>query len=182
MALVINKLHKLDREFEAIAWAIKVRSKDEMRKNLQMILIDNGQVLATDGHRLHLSKVERAIDNGLYNVVLANAKTIVLEKDTEGYEYPDYKRVIPDADTMPEATATVHRNNGDKTQLLRAVYQMCSVKLDYLLDAYMPETTCTVRHYGGSKALTITEDRTGENEGDPRIIDRLALIMPLKES
>ena len=182
--VIINKNNKADIDFDRIAWAIKARSKDETRININMVLVDAGCIVATDGHRLHLARTYREIESGLYKVAHSNGKSIILEPDTEGcYEYPKYQRLIPSDEEIPVDIRNVGRNNGangSKTWLMRAVYQLTCVNHEYLCETYMPEADCTVKHYGGMKPLVIVEDEPGEEEGKRNLI-RLALVMPLKE-
>jgi hypothetical protein len=181
--VIVSKIGKSDIDYDRIAWVIKVRSKDATRINIGMVLVDGGYIVATDGHRLHISRLDRGIENGLYKVASVNGKTIVLEPDTLSYQFPEYKRLIPSDEEIPVEIRNVGRNNGtngNKTWFMRAVYQMTCINHEYLCEAFMPEADCTVKYFSGMKPLVIVEDEPGEEEGKRNVI-RMALVMPLKE-
>ena len=55
---VIEKRNKYDsftqKDMDGLKWCLKARSKDTTRPIINHILIDDGLVVATDGHRVHL--------------------------------------------------------------------------------------------------------------------------------
>ena len=82
---VIEKRNKYDsftqKDMEGLKWCLKARSKDTTRPIINHILIDDGLVVATDGHRVHLFLLsELDLASGEYEIVTINTKQIILRK------------------------------------------------------------------------------------------------------
>ena len=81
--------------FKVVGFVVKARAKNNrMVLPLKYVKIHAGNILATDGDRLHMAAIGDYQD-GVYEVVLANASEIILI-DTGTTEWPDY-RVVVDA-------------------------------------------------------------------------------------
>lgn len=82
-------------DYEGIKWCLSARSSNILRKNLTMINIDSGLMVATDGNRLHLfSPVFTDTIDGNWEVKTCGNKITVLTKDESGQVYPDYERLF----------------------------------------------------------------------------------------
>lgn len=77
---------------DAFDWVAKAVSDDrDVRKYLRYVYVEDGEMVATNGHRMHIAKTE--LPNGFYD-----PRTRLLV-DTDA-KYPDYKRVIPKLEKM----------------------------------------------------------------------------------
>lgn len=103
--LTIEKIKKVQGDYEGMQFVLLAMSKDETRKNLQAVLFDGACYWATDGHRLHYyyARDTRA-DVGVYKLVSRDKGTIVLDK-TDDIKYPDI------------TVLTLFRNNGPKWEI-----------------------------------------------------------------
>jgi hypothetical protein len=165
--IIIEKKGKDDKNFTDLKWVMNARCTDKARQNICGVFVDNGLIIATDGHRMHMIYSEIEIDNGNYEVISANQKQIVLRKQDN--PYPDYWRVFP----KWKPTKTVFCNGDDQT-LFRTVYHDfaddVSYPTDQLHDVYMDHSE-----------VSICKD---EKQFSPLCLydndRRAALIMPLK--
>lgn len=164
--IIIEKRAKHDSDFEKISWVLKARSTDAIRRNINSVKIDGGLMVCTDGHRLHLYMTDREIEDGLYEIVTATRKQIVL-KELDA-DFPAYERVIP-------RPAFTHKTvcNGDHAPLFHAVYKNFaddnrSYNTDYLHDAYMDHAEISLQSDPGLKPLVIFDNDS-----------RAAVVMPL---
>lgn len=137
----IIKTSKFDADFDGIKWAIAARSNDETRKNIQGVNVDNGLIVATNGHRLHCYVADRDIPSGTYAIVKETKDMIILDKTD--LEYPDYERVFPQHTHNGIKDLSTHTRGGKNSALdhetnvlnhiLRQSQNCFNVK--YLLDA-----------------------------------------------
>ena len=91
--IVIERTGKNDIDFDGISWAIRARSSNKDRENINIINISSGVVVGTNGHVLHAYTTIRDIPEGSYSVLSDTKKMIVLEKSE--LDFPDYERVFP---------------------------------------------------------------------------------------
>lgn len=97
--IVVEKIGKRDFDFEGIEWAMKAVSKDVTRPNINRVLVDHGCMVCTDGHRLHMYKIQRDIPDGMYLIEKKTKQKIILNPD-DSCEFPAYERVFPNHNTM----------------------------------------------------------------------------------
>lgn len=90
------KKPKTDEQWIGLAMA----GKKDIREYLQFIKANEGDLVATDGHRLHLISGYDTEDNSWYDKSMNSIEGIE-------YRYPDYKRVIPDTAKMTEIAIDV---------------------------------------------------------------------------
>lgn len=190
--IVIQKIFKAETEFDKFLWALKVRSTDPMRKPLHGIYVHNGWGVCTDGHRLHMFKLElRDIAPGLYfpSEGATNKKLIVLQTDTEGHTFPDYGRVIPTAKPDQWITFTTRDTWRHDPLYTYIVYQLGLYEIPYLEDAFLPNRTITMNGYTMNKRekpwLEILEYSTTLDKETNKEVNTLiarALIMPISLS
>ena len=167
--MIIEKKGKFDTDYDRILWTLKVRSKDETRQAITGVNIDGGLMVCTDGHRMHCYMTDRNIDNGYYHVKQSTAKMIVLEKDQDGIDYPEYQRVFPSHKPTKRLFC-----NGDKSPFIRTIYHdfadNCGYNVEFLHDAYMENSDIEISHTGNMAPLCLYDVSN----------NRAALIMPTK--
>lgn len=77
-------------ETDLIQWSLQAVSKDKLRYMLMNAFIDNGDLVSTDGKRLHIAKgVMIKSDTGKY----LSPQNAIIEQSGK---YPNYKQIIPD--------------------------------------------------------------------------------------
>ena len=68
-------------------WVCKALAKKDVRYFLNYLFVEDGHMVATDGHRLHTTRTD--LPNGSYDKALG-----LIDPDVAG-RFPDWKRVIP---------------------------------------------------------------------------------------
>lgn len=158
---------KYDQEFDLLKWVMKARSLDKTREVISGVFVDDGVIVATDGHRLHMIYSELDIESGNYTIVNSNAKQIILQKND--LQFPEYWRVFP----KWQPTKQVYCN-GDDNSLLRAVYHDFADDVSYntafLHDVYMDNSHVSIFKEENPYTPLCLYDNSR----------RAALIMPLK--
>lgn len=177
--IIIEKKFKNDNimqgELDGFHYVLKarVKAKEQHREALKGVYIDDGLVICTDGHRLHMYLTDLEIENGLYEVITQKVNQIILKKveNDMQYVFPDYNNVIP----TPHWNTTISCNGSHHT-LFHVVYkeyanEVRSFNTDYLHDAYMNDSEVS---------LSYDTDKTWS----PLVIydnkRRAALVMPMK--
>lgn len=168
--------------FDKVLWTLKARSTDPLRLAVNAVCSDQGCLVCTDGHRMHLywPDFERlptrySIPDGVYDVVSTTKKTIILRRDDE-IEYPQYWRILDYRHPVNGIPSKCFCKDKDYptlgvSQYLRHVLRETLFDYAYLLDAFMPNET-------------ICFERAGNRQMDAIVMagcDRLAMIMPIKE-
>lgn len=90
------KITKDHPDFKGLIWVAKVRNLDPFRYDLDKFLCQEGKLIATDGMRMHIYKMQdpENIPVGSYLPVARNNGFILLRNfPTENY--PNWKKVIP---------------------------------------------------------------------------------------
>jgi hypothetical protein len=93
--LKINKSHP---DFEGLIWVAKVRCLDLHRYDLNKILCQEGRLIATDGHRMHIYTMDYSenIPCGAFLPIARNNGFILLREEPAN-NYPEWRKVIPKA-------------------------------------------------------------------------------------
>ena len=78
--------------YNAIMFCMKAGAKESENYGLNALYVKKGQVVATDGHRLHYAPITN-IPNGLYEY--SKVKTSITLTRNTSIRYPDYEAVIP---------------------------------------------------------------------------------------
>lgn len=79
--------------FDALKFCIKALRRNETGCSLSLLKVEEGKIIATDGHRLHLANVAHDIAPGSYRVERNSAAAVsILLMPTA--EFPDYQSVI----------------------------------------------------------------------------------------
>ncbi len=170
---IIEKKSKYDnltqKDMDGLKWCFKARSKDTTRPIINHILIDEGLVVATDGHRVHLFLLtELDLASGEYEIVTVNTKQIILRKLDET-SFPEYMRVMP-----PVNFETAIHCKDKHTPLYHAVYNQFANDIrtydtDLLSDAFMDHSEVSICSGDGLAPLVLYDNDC-----------RAAIVMPLK--
>jgi len=128
--------------FDTWKWLLKAKSNDETRGSLLCVLVKGKRAFATDGCRLHIANVKDcAIESGLYRVPVNTTKQIVLQEDTEGWQYPDVEKVVPRHASgkvvLGSVPWKVDKGSYVAARVLRAIKPNLTVNLDWLKDCVM---------------------------------------------
>jgi hypothetical protein len=171
---IIEKKSKYDsftqKDMEGLKWCLKARSKDTTRPIINHILIDDGLVVATDGHRVHLYLLsELDLASGEYEIITVNIKQIILRKLDET-SFPDYMRVMP-----PVNFETSIHCKDKHTPLYHTVYNQFAndtrtYDTELLGDAFMGHAEVSICSGDGCAAPLVLYDNNC----------RAAIVMPLK--
>jgi len=171
---VIEKRNKYDsftqKDIEGLKWCFKARSKDATRPIINHILIDDGLVVATDGHRVHLFLLsDLDLASGEYEIVTVNTKQIILRKLDE-ISFPNYMRIMP-----PVNFETSIRCTDKLTPLYHAIYNQFANDIrtydtDLICDAFMDNSTVSICSDDGCASPLVLYDNNC----------RGAIVMPLR--
>ena len=154
-----------DAEYDRIVWAIKGRSNDELSPNIKCIKIEPNKIVATDGHILLAADIETEYPSGVYNVLIATWKIIVLEKMDA--EYPDYGRLFIFTKPPDKVKEFWCGENGINNFIYNAL-QLEPYAINLLQRCYVPYQSIKMEWRDRFQPLIITAPQ------------HTALIMPLK--
>lgn len=152
MNVIIEKRGKQDQDFDAIQWVLKAKSKDDTRVNITGVNVSSGVFCCTDGHRLHAAAIDmHEVPDGNYFIKSSNKSIIVLESND--YTFPDYERVFPVFKPMHAQTYSGNGDGTGRSRFVKDVYckftsDYIGINLDYLLDAFMPDTEIEISGQG----------------------------------
>lgn len=177
-AIVIEKVDKFDRNFSSLAWVLRARSKDEIKKVLCGLYSDGqGKFIATDGHRMHIAEIPdltEKIPAGIWIYVHSDKSKISIKEAPDNIgQYPDITKVSD----MPMDYQKRGALHGDENESL-VVWNLWDMtesrfNISYLLDIVKGETFDV---YAG--------DRYGEGlffcSDDLNGMTKKAILMPLK--
>lgn len=151
------------------AWVAKAAAKKDIRKYLNYVYVNEGVMVATDGHRLHLAPSD--LEPGLYDPK-SMVKIWGSDTEVEGHpgKFPDYRRILPVADVESTDLANVEIKERLKLFTPCTVTlggKTADINLDYWEDALMRCDKVAVR--GPRESLRL-EGPSGE----------IAVIMPIR--
>ena len=95
--MVITRQGRGDVCFIALAKVCKAVSQDETRYFMNVLLVEEDWIVATNGRRLHfVSTLGFNIPPGKYTVEKLNQSKIILEEETRDIGiFPNWKRIVP---------------------------------------------------------------------------------------
>jgi hypothetical protein len=165
----MNRIIKTNNDYVGILWVIKARSTEESRYGLQFITAKDGEIIATDGHRLHIYKTEMVIKNGNYEVISSNKNEIILEA-IKDIEYPKWEDVFPkdEPTKIIEIKCYSKKVSEAYTSLVRCLPIENTVNLKYFEDLLCISNKVTFLIHKKEEPI---EFRTGKYRG---------LIMPIR--
>ena len=136
--------HQTD-EFRALSFVIQARAKESNRYALSCVLIDDANIVATDGRRLFIANIAefnqqatpnddgsafihtRRLAPGLYDVMSSKASEIVLCPTFETLAFPPYADVVPKGDIQ---RATLHGDGHSMQSRIVATLGKANVLID----------------------------------------------------
>lgn len=176
---VICELHPL---FKGLLWVSAARSSDETRAVLMNIQIEREDklchIVATDGRRLHLHTFDPGLfdsdidmlEPGQYEVIAKSAKLIVVAPSEYGFNYPNWRNVMPDYE--PKHSAVITSQTISKLGIITGV----------LLNADFVNDAIGYRH-GVSKDSAVAVEFGSEFPAGAFVISHelgKAIVMPLR--
>ena len=176
-------------EFEKIQWLLKARSKEKDATRLVFTkvfidTVDEQKVLVcTDSRRLHLLKDVKEFysdcEDGLYDVIKADSKEIILNKSECKECFPNYKQIIPkeeDLITIGYTRADEKNNSMPITNAMHSLYtgfykkypeRDIKIKVDLLKDALIDDGDIKILNTEEAKPageIEAVDTRTGDTE------------------
>ncbi len=79
----------------ALRFVIAARSKEQTRYGISHIKVEKNKFIATDGKRLHIAEVEHNYEVGMYEVMKCTQSTVVMLKNEDAGNFPNYQDVVP---------------------------------------------------------------------------------------
>jgi len=152
-------------EFDRITWAIKGRSFDSDRANICRIKIEPNKVIATNGHVLFIADTEGVYPDGVYEVLFASWRLIVLEK--QDYEYPAYEKVIEFSKPINKVVEFYTSGTDGIDAFAYHALRLDAFALKYIQLAYIPYENIKMEWRDSMTALVVSAPK------------RTALIMPM---
>ena len=130
---------KIHLDYAGVKWTVKAKSKEESRYGLFNVLSTGKRIVATDGHRMHIYKLQtEEIPKGIYEVIEAKGMIIFNLTNKQISEFPDWMAVIPRhkrAITIKVMGNPKEDNVEAVATLFRAMPEDRVVNLKYLSDA-----------------------------------------------
>lgn len=178
--------------FNQLEWLYRAMSKDETRRNISVIHVDNGIYFATDGSRLHVvspdieelpNTPEYNLPDGDYKFLQINKKQIILQKEDD-IIYPDVWSILaykPRNGIRPMIIARLDKKDYRKANLNRLIFHIISKTYNMfdinLIDDAMFEGEIHFEQYSKNYGC--------QNPDMSPIImgncDQFAVVMPLKK-
>lgn len=97
---VIN-FNKSDPDIDGVLFCIKALEKTKRGDHAQIttsLYVENGEMVSTDGHRMHVYKLNDPVKEGHYTVLQKSNVSILLQKQNLS-GYPPWKTVFPECMT-----------------------------------------------------------------------------------
>jgi DNA polymerase III sliding clamp (beta) subunit (PCNA family) len=175
--LVIDSFNGSNPTFKDLSWTVRAMSKDPIKINLNAVYINAGNMVASDGHRMHLAEINldgTPLEEGLYEVI-KNSKDQIILQEIEGEGLPNYKQVIPEGETQKTVELVFENPRKGKanhsrtySQTIRALKE--NLVLDYNLFSQAIEgmDTATFKVFTDNGPVVL---KSG---------NKLAVIMPMK--
>ena len=156
---------KQHEQFNAIHWTSQAISKDKYRSNITCLLVEEGAVVATDGHRLHKATLEHGLPPGMYEVAKLTKTIVELVKSDRDVEcFPDYTKVLPTS--FGETFVLNGDIDGAYAQVARQLQETEALSHAFFVETYLPGTTCKLSTGGAFSPVTFETN------------DTIAVIMP----
>lgn len=144
MKIELNKTHgTLFDKFKFCMAAWDKTAGQQVAFELEKVMIKDNQVYVTDGHRLHIAKVEPNWKNGLYEVIKNNKTSIVLLLASEDMErYPKTEMIT--GMKFKEAKEAEHNFISLHAQLTREIPEQYCIDPDFIKPLAENVTTYTL--------------------------------------
>lgn len=142
----MKEYFKSDADYTALMYVRRAVSKDPIKPSFCCIYIENKDgvcyAAGSDSRRLHLAELSVWVEDGLYRIVKADAKSICIEKSTDDLQYPNIWRVIPKLDSFDATEIIKESKITSHADIIFPVFKH-GVKANpqYLIDAVVYEGT-----------------------------------------
>ena len=127
-------------------------------------------IVGSNTHRLHIAELPEPVEDGLYRIVRADAKSITIDKVGVVGHYPNMWRVIPDLNLYDVEENVKESKHTHNTDILFPIFKH-NVKANagYLVDAVLESGTCYLKSKDNNAPIVIT---CGTN---------IAVVMPMEQ-
>jgi len=139
-------------------------SKDDTRKPMMGLHVEDGIMYATDGRRLHY--IPTHLDDGEYEIVKCLKNEVQFKKiDEPDYQFPSVKRIIPERNTETETVCFNFGGHKDEhkyagiAKLIKWLPENNCINLDFLSDMYGACWDIS-QHSNGDKILATSDKRS----------------------
>lgn len=178
--VVIEKNENIiDQDFNSLAWVLKARSKDELRRNLFGIYsTGDGKFVATDGHRLHVAEIPKfaeTIPEGVWAYVHASKRKISL-RQTDGLTFPSYQPLFDEFNrSEPKKNGSIHLFKDRLSEVVWQFWDLVGIRvnINYLEDALSGGEEMNIRSIEKTDQIELSYEGSDGNT-------KRALIMAMK--
>lgn len=87
-----------DLDFDAWNWVCKAISKNDRHSAFCNALVENGELIATDGRRMHVAKLKLKMPEGQYEVLRHSKTRVEVELLENVTPYPMWRQIWPSDD------------------------------------------------------------------------------------
>ena len=94
---------------KVLRWCIRALAKDDVRQYPNYLHAENGQIIVTDGKRIHQIDSMLSIPDEVYSVAKNLKRRIVLDEDPIGFPIPDIVWVMTKAPASTVSIAKAER-------------------------------------------------------------------------
>ncbi len=138
---MIKEYRTKDLDFDAWTWAVKAISKNANRIALCNALVENGELIACDGKRLHIAKLKLATPDGQYKVLRHSKTRVEVESVENPSPYPNWRQVWPSEEPAPLKVSFYPSDEPEQiyAQLVRALPHAPAFNFKFLSDALPSE-------------------------------------------
>jgi hypothetical protein len=140
--------------FDDIAWVLRARNKKDItRQNLMLLEVNEGTFTCVDGSQLHSAVIDpdslpaaMTPEDGLWSVVKIDKKTIVLTKDQDDLQFPNWKECLPTGkETLNKSVLA------DRSKMYHAIYSSMgegvSLNADFIDELIISDETWDILFY-----------------------------------
>jgi hypothetical protein len=133
-----KRTSKNKNSFNKLKFVLAARANKNMGKeNLRGILVEKGNMICTDGRRLHIAQSRGLLEDGYYAVRKELKTVIKLEKIKPERPFPNYYHVFPKwkRRLIPKTDVDSHSLIAEINNQLRGLDDFCCT-IDYITDIY----------------------------------------------
>lgn len=178
----IAEMSSIQSGFNEVTWVLRARSTDPLRINIHNIHADNDFIVATDGHRLHLTENSMEFPAGEWKPIKVTKKEMIFQKVEDiDVEFPEYWRVMPmignpDRRRFSMCIKPKERGACLATPFFETLtYTQCKFNVDLLSDIFTLDGQWTLEQ-GPANAYTKVRPIVFLRNDDC-----LVILMPLKD-
>jgi len=153
------KFDRYNKDISDIFWCISARGKNDVRKFLNYIKIENNKIYATNGHIMNIYTLQHnGLLDGIYEVITCKKTEVIINKMEEDIEYPNPNLII-EKDRPPIKEIKI-RGSKDivHTKIIRVLNEKVTIPYSLFVLAYwnMYEDK-TLKIYGEKEPIFISD-------------------------